>query len=557
MSDLSDKVKNKLALLTKEFTHQLPQRVQRIRETASLALDEPKNMEKLKELHMIVHKLSGSGATFGFESLSLVSKRLEDLISVLLSRDGAVAQAEYEQVISLLDEIDRECDSNKPEKAMNEINGKIAKMEIREPTGYDEKTVYLIEGDDEHAADLTDQLGFYGYTVDRIYACEVLEQNLNSDVRQVVIINTAFLEKNPNAQAKLAKVKKSFEKVLNIIFVSEFEDFSTRLKAVRAGGDAFFPFPIDTGRLIEKIDSLTSRKDHKPYHILIVDDDQEQVSFYAMILQQAGMITSVASDPRNVIKVLIEAKPELILMDMYMPGCDGSDLAAIIRQQEAFVSIPIVFLSIETDMDKQLAAIRLGGDDFLVKPIKAEHLISSISTRAERSRSMRYFMERDSLTGLLNHSNLKEQLGREVMRAKRTETEICFAMIDIDRFKSVNDKYGHITGDRVIKSLARLLHDRVRSTDIIGRYGGEEFGIIFINSSLGNSQKKMDQIREDFSKIRHQSELDYFFVTFSCGIASYPDFDNPNALNEAADKALYEAKETGRNRIVTARNAGK
>ncbi len=225
-------------------------------------------------------------------------------------------------------------------------------------------------------------------------------------------------------------------------------------------------------RLIDRLDGIMSGIVNQPYHVLIVDDDPEQVSYYALVLQQAGMITSVALDPKQVIKILVEAKPEIILMDIYMPGCSGIELAAIIRQQTAFVSIPIVFLSIETDIKKRLEAMKQGADDFLTKPIHSEHLIASITHRVERTRAVRFFVERDSLTGLLNHNNLMEQLNREITRSTRTGGEICFVMLDLDNFKKVNDTYGHLTGDRVLKGLARVLHERLRSTDIIGRYGG-------------------------------------------------------------------------------------
>jgi diguanylate cyclase (GGDEF)-like protein len=238
-------------------------------------------------------------------------------------------------------------------------------------------------------------------------------------------------------------------------------------------------------------------------------------------------------------------------MDMYMPGASGIELAQLIRQQEAYVGIPIVFLSIETDVEKQLEAISHGGDDFLVKPIDPQHLIKSVTIRAERTRNMRFFMERDSLTGLLNHSNLIESLNTEVQRAERIGNDLCFAMIDIDHFKSVNDSYGHLTGDRVLKGLARLLQERLRKTDIIGRYGGEEFGVILFNTEEGDAGRILDEIRESFSKIRQYSGSNEFFVTFSCGIASLSKCKDAGSLNHEADKALYEAKEEGRNRIVT------
>jgi diguanylate cyclase (GGDEF)-like protein len=307
---------------------------------------------------------------------------------------------------------------------------------------------------------------------------------------------------------------------------------------------------------VSRIEALNIGRTASPYHVLIVDDDPEQISHYALILQQAGMITSVASDPCQVINVMIEAKPELILMDMYMPNCDGIDLAAIIRQQEAFVGIPIVFLSVETDPDLQLSAIRKGADDFLTKPVRPDHLVTSITNRLERIRSVRYFMERDSLTGLLNHSNLKESLAHEMKRARRTGSGLAFAMIDLDHFKVVNDNHGHLAGDRVLLNLASLLQERLRTTDIIGRYGGEEFGIILLNTTCEAARAIMNEVRENFGRVNQHAGGVTFRVTFSCGIAGYAGEGEFPPLTEMADWSLYEAKRRGRNRVVTASEAG-
>jgi len=125
-------------------------------------------------------------------------------------------------------------------------------------------------------------------------------------------------------------------------------------------------------------------------------------------------------------------------------------------------------------------------------------------------------------------------------------------MIDLDHFKSVNDNYGHLTGDRVIKALSRLLQERLRKTDTIGRYGGEEFGVILFNSNAENAERTMNEIRESFSRIRQRDGDKDFFVTLSCGIASFPDYEDALRIGEEADKALYAAKRCGRNRTVVA-----
>jgi diguanylate cyclase (GGDEF)-like protein len=557
VANLPESIQRKLAKLTADFTSSLAERFQQIDAGMKVLMNGDADPEQLKDLHLHTHKLNGSSSTFGYNALSAAASKMEKLLASIIRTEDLPSASEKKELSELFLALHKEWERIEPEEP--------EEPEMLEPepeTDEDESggeeidmssiknLIYLCGEGLELPGELLQQLGFFGFTIENICSTDELDSLLREKPRRLVLIDTEYLNVTESAETTLAEIKSKYHPCCSYFFLSNQNDFDTRLNAVRAGGDAFFLHPVDVGRLIDKIDSITSKNSNDPYHILIVDDDPEQVSVHALILQKAGMITSVALDPRQVIKVLVEAKPEIILMDMYMPGCSGMELAAVIRQQEAFVSIPIVFLSVEKDLDKRLAAIRLGGDDFLTKPISEEHLIASITNRVERTRGMRYLMERDSLTGLLNHSNLKENLNRELKRSERTESEICFAMIDIDHFKTVNDTYGHLTGDRVLQGLARLLQERLRSTDIIGRYGGEEFGVILLNISLINAKKIMDEVRENFSHIKQQSDSEEFCVTFSCGIACFPDFTDAVSLNDAADKALYEAKEGGRNRTI-------
>jgi diguanylate cyclase (GGDEF)-like protein len=194
----------------------------------------------------------------------------------------------------------------------------------------------------------------------------------------------------------------------------------------------------------------------------------------------------------------------------------------------------------------------LGGDDFLTKPLRPDYLVSAVTSRIERYRQLRALMVRDSLTGALNHSTIKEFLNQELSRAGRQQTALSFVMIDLDHFKSVNDTYGHAAGDRVLRSLAHLLKKRLRHHDIVGRYGGEEFSVVLPATTGTMALKIMDELRADFAMVLHQSNDADFSVTFSCGIADFPRFETLGEISEAADKALYQAKQEGRNRVILA-----
>jgi len=306
------------------------------------------------------------------------------------------------------------------------------------------------------------------------------------------------------------------------MFISDKNQQDVRLQAVRADGVAFFPKPVDVVSLIDKLDELNVAHLIDPYRVLIIEDQTTIANYYQMVLKMAGMTAQVVTDVEKVLVTVDEFHPDLILMDLYMPEVNGIEMAKVIRQIDEYVSIPIVFLSSEDDFVKQM-------------------------------RILRTFMVRDSLTGLLNHTSFRGQLVQEINRCKRQNTSLSVAMLDIDLFKKVNDTYGHATGDTVLKSLSRLLRQRLRKSDIIGRYGGEEFVVILLDAGEDQAFRVMDEIREHFSEVQHFApRVGPFSVTFSCGIATYPEFPNAALVTDAADQALYIAKNAGRNKVVRA-----
>jgi diguanylate cyclase (GGDEF)-like protein len=236
-------------------------------------------------------------------------------------------------------------------------------------------------------------------------------------------------------------------------------------------------------------------------------------------------------------------------MDVQMPEVDGIELARVIRQTRRHLSLPIVFLSAEQDTARQLLARKLGGDDFIPKPVDLDRLVTLVRLRAERARSLRAVMESDSLTGLLNHARFKERLALEMERARREGKELSLAIIDLDHFKSVNDTHGHLVGDRVIRGLARSLQKHLRRTDVIGRYGGEEFAALLPSTAPEQAANRMSQIRERFAVTPFDGAHRPFSVTFSAGVAGSLQHEGPEALISAADAALYAAKRAGRNRV--------
>ena len=174
-----------------------------------------------------------------------------------------------------------------------------------------------------------------------------------------------------------------------VIYVSKNDSFGPRLEAVREGAEGYFIKPLDIEALSARLDEKISKNEVLGYRILVVDDDEMLASYYEAVLGSAGMHVYMITSPLEILDALKKFKPELILTDLNMPECNGIEMAKIIRQNDRYLNVPIVFLSSVMEEDTQMSAIETGADDFLTKPIDPEKLISSIVNRAERYRNLR------------------------------------------------------------------------------------------------------------------------------------------------------------------------
>ncbi len=548
--DTTYSVQDQLDELRQAYIAGLSARVDQLTSVWNTLSPEAWDTSALETMLQLIHKLAGSGATFGFTSLSNTAHTIERYLLDIQERNDPLTSEEYTQISALMEVV--RMVAKDPTQHASTLAWKPYLTLNQHLSGAHSRLVYLVEDDLLLARELALELEQSGYTVRTFAHPRELEQVVHDAPPAVIVMDIMFAEDRLAGITGIAQIRQFREVTIPVLFISARNDLPARLHAVRVGGVAYFTKPIDVPRLIEQLDQLTVSPRPEPYRVLIVDDDQVLAEYYALILQQRDMVAKIITDPLHVMVGLVDFQPDLILMDLYMPDWNGLELAAVIRQQQTFVGIPIVFLSTETNLDKQLAAIKLGGDDFLTKPIQPERLIASVVARVQRSRTLQSYMMRDGLTGLLNHTTMKELLSTEVARAQRQATPLTLAILDIDNFKQVNDTLGHTAGDWVLKRLARLLQQRLRATDIIGRYGGDEFAVILPNTDAMVARQIFEEICQDFAHIQQPDDSTTIPITCSCGIAAFSDDHDSNSLNEAADSALYGAKRAGRNRVVPA-----
>lgn len=499
----------------------------------------------LAELHAGLHKLAGSGGAFGFPELSRQAKSLEIVVKAWLEQSVVPELAQWETWKTDLSALRQTLGdfSASEERAAKETLGQAFKSQSR-------VRVVLVDDDEALLAELTKGLSQFGYEIKSYTHFAEAEVDILDDPPDMLVIDIMLFGQTPDDGTDAAIML--FARLgysLPTIFITSRSDFPARLAAAKAGGSAFLIKPVDVSTLAGRIEMLHRERELEPYRVLIVDDDEILAEHYRLTLIAAGMLAEKVCRPNEVLAVMRELHPDVLLIDLCMPDCTGAQLARAIRYEEAWLSIPIIYLSAEDELDEQIKALDSGGDDFLTQPISARKLETVVRIRAARARNIAELMSKDSLTGLLKHSSIKERIEQEVERARRHGKTMAMAMMDLDHFKRVNDTWGHPMGDQVIKTLAHLLRQRLRRQDSIGRYGGEEFAVVLPDCDASGALRLLEDIRLRFGEIVFVYEGQSFTVTLSAGVADSGQCFDAKGLLAAADAALYAAKNGGRNQI--------
>nr|WP_246347339.1 diguanylate cyclase [Desulfurispira natronophila] len=513
---------------------------------SDLVSDVPSDFSKLLDtLHQRLHKLAGSAGTFGFAELSEKARQLEIQVKLWLDNPPANIPHEWETFAHEIGQLPSTLSPSQNGKEQDSPVNHSSTEELLAAPQHHQVRVYVVNGDARLAEEMAFTLRHFGHQTSWFTSLAQSTQAQADGRPHAMIIDTDLLqEEGTDPLMSLGTVP--------LIFTSHCQDFDTRIQVARAGGQGFFLHPVDIPKLVDRLSQLLRSNGDTPYRVLIVDDDRDLAQHFQLVLQGAGMEVQVLEEPSRILDAVKEQRPEIILMDLYMPGYSGVELARLLRLQDDWLHTPIVYVSGETDLKKQMSALGHAGDDFITKPLSDEQLIAAVKVRVSRARMLSELMSRDSLTGLFNHSRIKEQLVLEVSRAQRNDAPLSAVMLDMDKFKHVNDTYGHGVGDRVIKTLAHLLQQRVRQSDTVGRYGGEEFAAILPDCDAASAWSIVDDIRQRFGQVTFFSEGKEFHVTLSAGIASSTDYDNAEAMLMAADEALYLAKASGRNQVCLA-----
>jgi len=529
---MSDPLDDAMAELRREYLLEAPARLAELRKDL-LALRAGES-DASQSLISRFHRLGGSGGSYGYPEISEIAKGAE---TYLRQTDLPGAEIVADHLGELVDRLATVFDA--------------AGREIGLPRGGTTEFGWraLVIGPDgpfrqEVASGLNEQ-GFVTRT--DVETGEPREVKLTERPDLVVLIDE---EGRPDPFGTASAWSSAGPvRPRSIVLIGRTDEID-RVRALACGIDAIIP-PERVSVDLAAYAKTLARIGSPPPRVLLVEDDPVQAEQIVKWLEQANAKVTHCADGDAAREALIRESPDLILADTRLPRLDGLSLARLVRQDSRFGLTPIIFITSQDTIADQIEAISAGADHFLSEPVDRELLTHLVINRAERGRRLREMVHRDGLTGLLNHATLMAELEHTVEFARRHGEGFAFLMIDVDHFKRINDRYGHLAGDQVLLHIARVFQTTARASDLIGRYGGEEFGVILRRTDAAGAGILSQKLRHALQTQPAQLPTGETIPVKVCmGIATYPvDAESAGELVHLADVALYRAKSAGRDRV--------
>jgi two-component system, cell cycle response regulator len=304
---------------------------------------------------------------------------------------------------------------------------------------------------------------------------------------------------------------------------------------------------------------MTAEKSSAQRRILIVEDDSNVQALIKEALENAGYETALASSAQEGLDLAKTFKPSLVLTDQDMPGTTGIEMLRALRSELNYVAV--IFVSGRSDVTLVAQALKAGADDYIRKPFRFEELMARVEACLRThdlhhelmaaNQQLQDMVERDHLTGLFNMRSMYDRIDGELGRARRFGRKVACVMMDMDRFKSVNDTHDHLFGSFVLKEVGKLITETMRSSDFAARYGGDEFLVVLTDTDEKGAGIFCERLRERVANDKFFDGKSGMRLTVSLGCAvSMPGSPcDARQLVRVADHALYKAKDLGRNRV--------
>jgi diguanylate cyclase (GGDEF)-like protein len=535
---LPSEVAAEMAELRKQFTERLPDKLDDLDRAIHAARLGAASIESARQL---AHRLRGSAGSYGHaavsQSLGLVEDLLGEAVGDVPSRDFFWKELE---------------------RAMGDTRlAAVAAPELLpdwlERAGPGNKTLLVVD-DDPELLQLAVAMGRKLF-IDVVTAQTPDEALQRAEAHPLI---GAILDVHLHGDLSFSLARKIRETRHNseipLAFMSVDGRMNTRVAATEAGATRYLEKPVSDDTFRELAQHFIRLAHAQQGRVLIVEDDADVATHYTLHLRAAGYVVDCVASADTLVDKLEALRPDVLLLDVDLPRISGLDVCRALRMSPRWEFLPILVVTGHADAETRLRAFRAGASDVIVKPVLPEELFARVSVQEERTRLLRERADKDPLSGLMSRRAFTEAFQRALGSCDREERPLSVALLDIDKFKGVNDTHGHLVGDQVIARFGELLRRRFRVEDLRGRWGGEEFVLVFVGADTEFAAHTVERLLAEFRALRFTGEADEpFSVTFTAGIATFPrDGTSMTALVRRADERLYQGKRDGRNRVVYA-----
>lgn len=532
--------------LKDQYVKRSAERISKIVEMLGLLIERPGDPELVSQLGRQFHWLAGSGSMYGFADVSQLGAEGEHFCEDILRNKKVPTQQDLTRLKHILNTLSTEFSGN----SSKSVTTNLTPLSQTNRAGKSE--ILVVDEDQNDLLMVTRLIEEHDMQVRSARSAAGAIAEINKSIPSGVIIEIPLPDADGYELVEKLRAMPGGEE-LAIIIVSKQTGFLDKVRSIHCGADAHFEKPFDTKSMFRRIHYLLDRKRMEPPRILSVEDDPDQAAFIRAFLESAGYQVRTCTDPKQFDSFLSAFQPDLVLLDVMLPGMTGYELAKYIRQNERYAAMPVIFLTTQGQLEARIEAAKSGVDEHLVKPVAPALLLSSVSSKLERARFLKTLMHKDGLTNLLNHSAFMEQAQSVIAHQKRHNSFVTLIILDIDYFRSINERHGFPGGDKVLVTLSLLVRRRLRQSDIIGRIGGDELAIIAEGLNDEEAYNLASRLLNDFAATSHVTASHVgFYGTVSAGVAM---FDAKTMDLESWIKAGYDsvaaAKHAGRNCVMT------
>jgi diguanylate cyclase (GGDEF)-like protein len=407
--------------------------------------------------------------------------------------------------------------------------------------------ILLFSNDHQFINEIEHRLDSFGF---QLTVCDSVETLQTHEFNQYKCILADISSNTFQSTHLFGEINQAENNLPPLFYISNEDTVESRIEAVQANGQGFFVKRRDNEHLYELLFNLGNIEHQDKHRVLIFDDDKSQTIHINTVLQKQKLQTKFTNNHLELLSLIRTFNPELIVVNLNVSMVSGLEIIALLKQINEVKNVSIVGLA-KAEQPKLInQAYCRGCDVVITSPFEYAALARICEAKVQKARIRNFAQSKDAMTSLMSHAQILQHLEKDLMRSKRTKSPMAIALVDIDQFKLVNDTYGHMYGDLIIKNLSKLLSVRVRNSDVVGRYGGEEFLVLLYDCDLENAFNILDDIRCRFELMSHALNEHSLQCTFSAGIACFPENENVNQIIKSADAALYEAKTRGRNRVL-------